>query len=111
MKLTLKQNGCTVSAEAPTGPFAHSFRGLYTDDHFQYSVKRTNNANGCMTMMYGNIDVLSPDRIRIVVAATDGKCDLQANFWEDLIWRRVDSGEQTTAARSDTPTPPASPSP
>lgn len=88
VKLLFAQDVCTISAEAPTGPFAHSFRGLYTDDHFQYVVKRTNNANGCMTRMFGNIEMLTSDRIRVVVAATDGKCDLPANFWEDLFWRR-----------------------
>jgi len=87
-RLEIHQDGCMISADAPTGPFAHSFRGLYIDDHFQYVVKRTNNTGGCKTVMYGDIEVLEPDRIRVVVAATDGKCELARDFWEDLTWRR-----------------------
>lgn len=98
-RLLIRQNRCTIAADAPTGPFAHVFRGLYTDDHFQYVVKRRNNSTGCETRMYGNIEVLAPERIRVVVAATDGKCDLAANFWEDLIWQRepVPSGDGTVS--------------
>ncbi len=87
-RLQLNQEDCTISADAFTGPFSHSFRGLFADDYFQYVVKRLDKASGCQTKMYGNIEVLDPDKIRVVVVATDGKCDLPANFWEDLIWRR-----------------------
>jgi hypothetical protein len=104
-RLRFEQDRCTISADAPTGDFAHTFRGVYTDDHFQYVVKRKNNSNGCTTNMYGSIEVLEPNRIRVVVAATDGKCDLPSNFWEDLNWRRESAepeSETTEGSQSST---------
>jgi hypothetical protein len=101
-KLLIEQHGCMITADAPTGPFSHSFRGGYADDYFQYVVKRTNSTDGCKTEMYGHIEVLSSDRIRIIVSATDGKCELASNFWEDLIWHREPHGDTGNGAAADT---------
>jgi hypothetical protein len=82
------QNGCNISADAPSSGFDHLITGQWTDGHFDYRVSRRNITNGCTTQMYARLYKLDNSRLMSEVYGSDGRCDLPANFTENSVWIR-----------------------
>lgn len=89
--LFIDQDGCDISADQPSSSYDHIITGDWSDDdgYFNYRVRRTFKDNGCTTVMYGRMYKLSSKRMSTEIYGTDGRCDLEADFTEDSIWKRV----------------------
>ncbi|MEH2415872.1 hypothetical protein [Nostoc sp.] len=88
--LNFSQNGCTLGGTITNAPI-HRISGVFFDNRTaDVVVTRTTLSNGCTTLMYTTLTVLSvPNLIRINTYATDGKCDLSQNFTEDYVYTRL----------------------
>ena len=51
-------------------------------------VRRINRTNGCETVMSYEMNMIDPQRIRIQVTGTDGRCDIPSDYTEDFVWNR-----------------------
>lgn len=82
------QDGCSISANSPSGGFDHEVTGKWNGSRFNTRVVRKNIANGCTTTMYGRLYVVNATTLTSEVIGTDGRCDLPANYSESSLWTK-----------------------
>jgi hypothetical protein len=77
-----------------TGAFDHYLRGWWVRDHFSYDVWRINVETNQFTIMQGKMYDITENSFKSTIFATDGYQELEANFRENLEWRRLETKEK-----------------
>jgi len=85
--LDMVQTGCNISSVFSGPTQGHVLKGGWAQGKYHFEIERT--GNGCTTTMYGSLVNISDTEMTSMISSTDGKCDLGANFNEQLLWRKL----------------------
>ncbi|BBD70796.1 hypothetical protein NIES4072_71620 [Nostoc commune NIES-4072] len=85
------QSGCNLQGTFSNYATSHTISGVFYDDRTaDLIINRTNLSTNCQTEMYATLTRLSlTNRIRVNIYATDGKCELPANYNEDYGYKSL----------------------
>jgi hypothetical protein len=85
--LDMVQSECNISSVFSGPTQSHVLKGSWAKGQYHFEIKRT--GNGCTTTMYGTFVNISATEMTSMISGTDGKCELGANFNEQLLWRKL----------------------
>lgn len=91
LTISLRSNGCQISAVAENDTFFHDWKS--TLDHatrvMNVSIRRFNKRTGCQTVMSGEVFVRDARSFTVAIHGSDGRCDLPAGFSESSLFHRL----------------------
>ena len=90
-------NGSNLTSVIDVGSFRHRLFGTFdaASGNANVTVRRTNVANGCETLMTGVLTLKAPDLFSLYISGTDGRCtDISQWYTERFDYVRTASGAQ-----------------
>ena len=79
------QSGYRLSSAQSTKYFNLRTSGKYREGQFDLLTDREDVVYHCTDHLFGNLTIVDPGQIRIIVRATDGVCYQKENYREDYI--------------------------
>jgi RHS repeat-associated protein len=96
LSVNLTLTGSALNGTLDTQGYTHALTGTFnaTTQRSTLQILRTNRQDGCMTVMYGEIRMLSQTQLGVDIFGTDGACDLGDDFSEYNVYTRMSGPPQ-----------------